>query len=94
MWRTLDKFSEYIIPIRPDLTDVRINQQKGYFTFHVPQNPTLTTKQNDTLKVYQILGADKAQIRKQLKTFSVDAFNIFYDLESLAKTIKLNHNIT
>ncbi len=93
LWLTVDKFPDYIIPVRPDLTDIRINQQKGCFTFHVPKHPTLSTDQNESLKVYNIPAASKQNIRNQLKILGIDSFNIFHDLESLAKTIKANHNI-
>jgi len=93
LWQTIDKFPEFIIPVRPDLTDIRINQQKGCFTFHVPQHPILSTKENDSLKVYAIPALKKVTIRNQLKVFGIDNFNVFQDLESLAKTIKSNHKI-
>jgi hypothetical protein len=94
LWETIDNFPEFIIPVRPDLTDIRINQQRGCFTFHVPKNPILTTEQNDSLKIYVIPASKKQAIRHQLKVFGVDNFNIFQDLESLAKTIKNNHRIS
>ena len=94
LWLTKDKFPEYIIPVRPDLTDVRINQQRGCFTFHCPKSPILTVSENSSLVCYKIPASSKNQIRNQLKVLGVDNFNIFQDLESLAKTIKLNHRIS
>lgn len=94
LWETSNKFPEFIIPVRPDLTDIRINQQRGCFTFHVPKHPILSTKQNDSLKIYVIPSEKKQTIRNQLTVFGVDNFNIFQDLESLAKTIKTNHRIS
>jgi hypothetical protein len=92
-WETFDKFPEFIIPFRPDLSEIRINQQRGCFTFHVPNHPILSTKENSSLKVYVIPSIKKKSIRNQLKVFGIDNFNVFQDLESLARTIKANHRV-
>jgi FRG domain len=93
LWQSLDKFPEFILPVRPDQADIRISQQKGCFTFHVPNRPVLTERENSTLKVFEISKERKISIRQQLSMLGIDHFNIYRDLESLAKTIRTNHGI-
>ncbi|MBD0333278.1 MAG: FRG domain-containing protein [Chitinophagaceae bacterium] len=92
-WKREDKVPDYpkfIFPVLPDFFDRRIGYQKGCFTFHVPENTTLTKTHNSTLKIYPIPKEAKKDIRTQLTLLSIDDFNIFGDLESLARTLKSN----
>jgi hypothetical protein len=84
-------FPNYIIPIRPDYMDARINAQSSCFTFHVPSRPTLTTKENDTLKSLKIPAASKMRIQKELFLLGVDDFFIFRDLEGLSSRLCAAH---
>lgn len=84
-------FPSYVIPIRPDYMDARINAQSSCFTFHVPSRPALTTKENGTLKSLKIPAASKGRIRKELFLLGVDDFFIFRDLEGLPSRLCAAH---
>lgn len=91
-WRKVDTFPNYILPIRPFYTDKRIQLQKSCFTFHVPQKHVLTEKENSTLKKYIIPAASKKEIRKQLSLLGINDFTTYGDMESLARTLRANHD--
>ncbi len=91
-WKKYETFPKYIIPIRPYYTDKRIVLQKSCFTFHVPEKDTLTDKENSTLKKYIIPQTSKKEIKNQLSLLGINDFTTYGDMESLARTLKRNHD--
>jgi len=91
-WETADLFPGYIIPVRPDHFDRRISLQRGCFTFHVPNRSVLTKDCNNSLRHFLIPANAKNSIRKELFLLGMDDFNVYGDLESLARTLRRAHN--
>ena len=91
-WKNLDTFPKYILPVRPYYTDKRIILQKACFTFHVPGKEILTTEHNSTLNKYIIPKDKKEGIRTELSLLGINDFTTYGDMESLARTLILNHD--
>src|SRR5207302_8688421 len=87
-WKKSNRFSAYIVPVRPEHFDHRISLQRGCFTFHVPNRHTLSSKENNTLSRFLIPATAKANIRKELFVLGVDEFGVYGDLESLSSRLK------
>lgn len=92
-WEDASRFPKFIMPIRPDYMDARINAQSSCFTFHVPAQSELTEAVNDTLRRFMIPAASKIRIRKELFLLGVDDFSIYGDLESLSRRLRTAHHI-
>jgi FRG domain len=93
-WKTLENFPNFIMPIRPDYIDTRVNSQSSCFTFHVPKRSVLTPDENDTLLSFRIPSASKETILTELFSLRVDEFSIFGDLEGLSRRLRTAHSIT
>jgi hypothetical protein len=93
-WEEPKWFPDFILPVRPDRSDLRISRQRGCFTFHPPGHHTLTTTEARSLKVYAIPSSSKDCIRSELALLGVDHFSIFGDLDHLAEYLKDVHKVT
>ncbi len=91
-WKTINEFPDFIIPVRPDYFDKRINLQGSCFTFHVPKEQELK-KSNTFLTNCRIPSSSKASIMRELSLLGIDHFNIFGNLEGLASTLKITYKI-
>ena len=93
-WDDTAQFPPDILPVRPYMTDVRIIQQRGVFTFHGPGHEVVTEADNRTLTAHCIPAGDtKARIEKELRLLGINEFSIYGDLPSLATRLKVAHNI-
>lgn len=94
-WDDKAKFPPNILPIRPYLTDVRITQQRGVFTFHGPGHEAVDEDDNQTLTAYRIPGGDnKEKLEQELRLLGVNEFSIYGDLASLATRLKIAHKVS
>jgi hypothetical protein len=75
------------VPVRPHNFDVRINLQRSFFTFHVPEQQEITEAINPSLTRFIIPKNKKTEIQTELSMLRVDAFRIYGDLEHLAVTL-------
>jgi hypothetical protein len=80
-------FPNFIVPVRPHNFDVRINLQRSFFTFHVPEQQEITEEINPSLMRFIVPKAKKTKIRTELVMLGIDAFRIYGDLEHLAVTL-------
>ena len=93
-WGDLTDFSDFILPVRPDHFDKRMSLQRSCFTFHVHTRKELTVKENHSLQRYVIPKDAKPGIMKELALLGIDHFNIYGDLENLARTLKVNYKVS
>jgi hypothetical protein len=93
-WADPKGFPPHILPVRPFMSDVRIIQQRGVFTFHVPNHAVVTEAENPTLMKYCIPADAKEGIERQLRLLRVDEVGIYRDLPSLGLTLKAAYNIS
>lgn len=92
-WADSAGFPSGIFPVRPSMTDIRMIQQRGVFTFHVTGCPVLETTHNRTLTAYQIPETAKKAIERELRLLGVNEFSIYGDLASLAQRLKAAHDV-
>lgn len=92
-WGKLKEFSDFILPVRPDHFDKRMSLQRSCFTFHTHTRKELTVNENHSLLRYTIPKDAKVDIMKELALLGIDHFNIYGDLENLAKTLKANYKV-
>jgi hypothetical protein len=92
-WRNDIEFPKFIVPVRPHNFDVRINLQRSYFTFHVPNQPEINLDINPSLRRFCIPGDKKVAIGRELNVLGIDPFRIFGDLEHLAITLCEAHGV-
>lgn len=93
-WSDTLLFPANIMAVRPSMTDVRIIQQRGVFTFHVPGHEILSAADNPTLKVYRLpAGNAKKKTENELRLLGVNEFSIYGDLASLATRLKVAHDV-
>jgi hypothetical protein len=91
-WRDDKKFPPFIMGVRPGHFDDRIFRQHSYFTFHVPDHPKLTIKENSTLRSFRIPGGGgKLKLKEELSLLAVNDFTVFGDLDHLADWLKSAH---
>jgi len=83
-----DQFPNFIVPVRPHNFDVRINLQRSFFTFHVPEQQEITEAINPSLTRFIILRSAKTQIRRELRMLGIDAFRIYVAV-TLCETYKV-----
>jgi hypothetical protein len=93
-WQGEDNFPDFILPVRPDYFDRRINLQRSCFTFHVPHRSVLTKSENKSLRMLLIPKDAKEQIKKELFLLGIDEFTVFGDLESLSSRLKTAYKLT
>ena len=86
-------FPEYIFAVRPDYMDTRVNSQSSCFTFHVPNRPELTQKENDRLRRLRIPAASKTRLTSELRLLGIDHFSVFGDLEGLASRLRTAYSV-
>lgn len=84
---------QYILAIRPDHFDRRMNLQRSCFTWHVPGREVLNRTHNTTLTAYRIPADRKGPIRDELRLLGVDEFSVYGDLPALAKALKATHEV-
>lgn len=77
-----------IFPIRPDHKNQRITHQQSFFTFHVPNDTTLSEKNNPTLRRFRIPLKYKASIKKTLRLIGINSYFIFGTLDHLSKELE------
>jgi FRG domain len=89
-WGKIEDFPRFTFPVVPDQLERRIILQRGCFTFHVPEKPTLHLKDfsKECMNKIVIDGSKKADIKRQLVKLGIDDFSIYGDLESLARTLQ------
>lgn len=92
-WRKDVKPPNFIFPVRPAFTDIRLQVQRSCFTYHPPSVQELTEKQNSSL-CKMIFSPDVKQgIKEQLLHLGMDHFSVYGDVDSLATTVKSNFNL-
>jgi hypothetical protein len=93
-WRTGFEPPNFIFPVRPAFTDLRMQIQRGCFTCHPPKLQELTERENASLCRINIPAKDvKDAIKEQLLHLGIDHFSVFGDIDSLAKTITDNYRL-
>jgi FRG domain len=93
LWRKDVKPPDFIFPVRPAFTDIRLQVQRGCFTYHPPSVQELTEKENSSLCKMVFPPAVKRDIKEQLLHLGMDHFSVYGDVDSLAITVKSNFNL-
>jgi hypothetical protein len=91
-WRD-DKFPSFVMAVRPEHFDRRINLQRSCFTFHVPHREQLTSNENASLVYFSVPAKSKADTLKELTLLGIDHFSLYGDLASLAVKLKAAHGV-
>lgn len=92
-WRKDVSPPEFIFPVRPAFTDVRMQVQRSCFTYHPPSVQELTEKQNPSLRKLVFSASVKKAIKERLLHLGIDHFSVYGDVDSLATTVKNNFNL-
>jgi hypothetical protein len=92
-WSDPNNFPKYVIPVRPDHFDRRVMLQKGCFTFHPPNKPTITEAVTQTLLSFIVPKDAKEELKKELFLLGIDAFAIYGDLDSLSVRLRFAHRL-
>jgi hypothetical protein len=91
-WRD-GKFPSFVMAVRPEHFDRRINLQRSCFTFHVPNREQLTSKENSSLVYFNVPPESKKHILRELALLGIDHFSLYGDLASLAAKLKAAHEV-
>jgi|688.fasta_scaffold107236_5 hypothetical protein len=81
-------FPNFILPVRPNFIDSRINLQRGCFTFHPPGGSVLKYDRFQALKKFVIPLEAKITLREELAILGIDPFSIYGDLDHLSEHLK------
>jgi len=92
-WQNEQEFASFAFPVRPEQVDIRIKNQAGCFTFHVPAMPQLDQAKLE-IKEIVVPHQEKAGLRRKLARIRVHPFGIFGDLSSLCTTLEFQYDPT
>jgi hypothetical protein len=92
-WRKDVSPPEFIFPVRPAFTDIRMQVQRSCFAYHPPSVQKLTEKQNPSLSKLVFSATVKKDIRDRLLHLGTDHFSVYGDVDSLATTVKSNFDL-
>ena len=80
-------FPRFSFPVQAAKRDIRIRNQAGCFTFHVPDMSFLDELKL-TIRRLKIPHGNKGRLRKELASVQMHPFRVFGDLGNLAKTVR------